>query len=301
MASTDPMASTGAAALTEHLGRLVDEIAAGADQARTGGDILRLRDRLNREWDGAKPGAHLSPETYAALRLRCEAAHTRLTERFVSLRDSTPQPEPRLLIDPEGPTVATFFEADRPAGDWAAGAETAIGAAEARLGVRLPETLKALYRRRNGGSTDFFLATDSPGARLEFEGDAALREADDVWRTVLPGFDLATLERLESLGAISDGIDFGSEEASWRAALPEIDRLIALSNHGSDLWLCLDYAGAASEPSVVLFDAIAPDGPGRITFRRPDFAGFFAGLRRHGVTVEDGVAMRGSRILGEEV
>ncbi|MFF8798741.1 MULTISPECIES: SMI1/KNR4 family protein [unclassified Methylobacterium] len=295
------MASTDPTALTEHLGRLVDDIAAGADRARTGGDILRLRDRLNREWDGAKPGAHLSADAYAALRLRCEAAHARLTERFVSLRDSTPQPEPRLLIDPDGPTVDSFFEADGRAGDWTAGAEAAIGAAEARLGVRLPEALKALYRRRNGGATDFFLATDSPDAPLEFEGDAALREADDLWRTVLPGFDLAALERLESLGAIGDGIDFGSEEASWRAALHGIDRLIALSNHGSDFWLCLDYADAASEPSVVLFDAVSPDGgPGRITFRRPDFAGFFAGLRRHGVTVEDGVALRGSRLLGEE-
>ncbi|MCJ2030337.1 SMI1/KNR4 family protein [Methylobacterium sp. J-043] len=294
------MASTDPTALTEHLGRLVDDIAAAADRARTGGDILRLRDRLNREWDGAKPGAHLSPETYAALRLRCEAAHTRLTERFVSLRDSAPLPEPRLVIDPDGPTVATFFEADTPAADWAAGAEAAIGGAEARLGMRLPETLRALYRRRNGGATDFFLATDTPDAPLEFEGDAAVREADEVWRTVLPGFDLAALERLESLGAVSDGTDFGSEEESWRAVLPEIDRLIALSNHGSDLWLCLDYADAAFEPSVVLFEAIAPDGPGRITFRRPDFARFFDGLRRHGITVEDGVAMRGSRLLGEE-
>lgn len=294
------MASTDPTALTEHLGRLVDDIAVEADRARTGGDILRLRDRLNRGWDDAKPGAHLSPDAYAALRLRCEAAHTRLTERFVSLRDSTPQPEPRLLIDPDGPTVDSFFEADRQAGDWMARAEAAIGAAEARLGVRLPETLRALYRRRNGGVTDYFLATDSPGAPLEFEGDEAVRAADELWQTVLPGFDLAGLERLESLGAISDGIDFGSEEASWRAALPEIDRLIALSNHGSDLWLCLDYAEAASEPSVVLFDATAPDRPGRITFRRPDFACFFAGLRRHGVTIEAGVALRGGRLLGEE-
>ena len=295
------MATTDPTAVAAELGRLVDEIAAGADQARTGGDILRLRDRLNRGWDGAKPGAYLSQDTYAALRRRCEATHTRLTERFVSLRDSTPQPEPRLLIDPEGPTVATFFEADAPTGDWATGAEAAIGAAEARLGVRLPETLKALYRQRNGGVTDYFLATDTPKAPLEFEGDAAIREADEIWRTVLPGFDLATLERLESLGAVSDGIDFGSGEESWRAALPGIDRMIPISNHGSDLWLCLDYTDASPEPSVVLFDAASPNGsPGRITFRRPDFARFFAGLRRHGVTVEDGVAMRGSRLLGNE-
>ncbi|TFZ57932.1 hypothetical protein E4V01_13190 [Methylorubrum sp. Q1] len=46
MASIDPIA------LTEHLGRLVDDIAVEADTARTGGDILRLRDRLKREWDG---------------------------------------------------------------------------------------------------------------------------------------------------------------------------------------------------------------------------------------------------------
>ncbi|MEH3116906.1 MAG: hypothetical protein PGN25_04665 [Methylorubrum populi] len=51
---------------------------------------------------------------------------------------------------------------------------------------------------------------------------------------------------------------------------------------------------------MVLFDATSQDRPGSITFRRPDFARFFAGLRRHGITVEDGVAMRGSRLLGED-
>ena len=68
------MASTDPTALTEHLGRLVDDIAIEADRARTGGDILRLRDRLNRGWDDAKPGAHLSPDAYAALRLRSPSA-----------------------------------------------------------------------------------------------------------------------------------------------------------------------------------------------------------------------------------
>lgn len=295
------MATTDPTALAAELGRLVDAITAGADTARTGGEILRLRDRLNRGWDGAKPGAHLSGETYAALRRRCETAHARLTDRFVSLRDSTPQPEPRLVIDSEAPTLATFFEADAPSEVWATDAEAAIGAVEARLGVRLPEMLRALYRRRNGGATDFFLATDRPDAPVAFEGEAALREADELWRTVLPGFGLSPLERLETLGAVADGIDFGGEDASWRAALPGIDRLIPISHHGSDLWLCLDYADAAAEPSVVLFDAVSSDGgPGCITFRRLDFAGFFAGLRRHGITVEDGVAMRGSRLLGED-
>ncbi|BAU91842.1 putative glucan synthasis protein [Methylorubrum populi] len=299
------MATTDPTALAAELGRLVDAIAAGADQARTGGDILRLRDGLNRGWDGAKPGAHLSEEVYLALRRRCEAAHAHLTERFVALRDTVPQSEPRLVIDSDAPNHATFFEADAPAADWATDAEAAIGAAEARLGVRLPETLRALYRRRNGGATDFVLATDRPDAPMEFEGDAAVREGEEIWHTVLPGFGLSPLERLETLGAIADGIDFGpelgDEEESWRAALPGIDRMIPISSHGSDLWLCLDYTEASPEPSIVLFDAVSPDGgPGRITFRRPDFARFFAGLRRHGITVEDGIAMRGSRLLGED-
>ena len=295
------MATTDPTALAAELGKLVEEVAAGADKARAGGDILRLRDRLNREWDGAKPGAYLSEEAYSALRRRCEAAHTRLTDRFVALRDTVPPSEPRLVIDSEAPTHATFFEADTPAADWAGEAEAAIGAAESRLGVTLPESLRALYRRRNGGTTDFFLATDTPDAPFVLEGDAALREADEIWRTVLPGFGLSSLERLKSLGTIADGIDVGGEEESWRAALPGIDRMIPLSSHGSDLWLCLDYADASPEPSVVLFDAISPDGgPGRITFRRPDFARFFAGLRRHAITVEGGVAMRGTRLLGNE-
>ncbi|GAA0244630.1 hypothetical protein LNAOJCKE_0755 [Methylorubrum aminovorans] len=294
------MAPTDPTALAEHLGRLVDEITAGADAARTGGDILRLRDRLNREWDGAKPGAHLSGETYAALRRRSEAAHTRLTKRFVALRDVSPQPKPLLLIDPEPPTVETFFEGAAPVVDGAAEPEAAIRAVETRLGVSLPATLRALYRRRNGGPTDFFLATDVADAPLRFEGDEAVSEAHELWRTVLPGFGLIALERLEPLGAISDGIDFGSEDESWRAALPGIDRLIPISHHGFDLWLCLDYADAVPEPSVVLFDATSFERSGDITFRRPDFSTFFAGLRWHGITVEDGVALRGNRLLGEE-
>lgn len=293
------MAPTDPSAVADSLGRLIDDVAAGADAARTGGDILRLRDRLNREWDAAQPGAHLSPETYEALRLRCGAAHDHLTERFVALRDLTPKPEPLLLIDPEPPTVATFFEGAAPVAGWAAGAEAAIRAAETRLGVGLPATLRALYRLRNGGPTDFFLATDIPDAPLRFAGHAALREADELWPTVLPGFGLTALERLETLGAIGDGIDFGDEDEAWRAVLPGIDRLIPISNHGSDLWLCLDYAEAA-EPSVALFDATSFERPGAITFRRPDFTAFFAGLRRHGVTVEDGLALRGPRVLGED-
>ena len=292
------MDRTDPSAVAEHLGRLIDDVAAGADAARTGGDILRLRDRLNREWDAAKPGAHLSRETYDALRLRCGAAHDRLTARFVALRDRAPPPEPLLLIDPEPASVGTFFEGAAPVSGWAAEAEAAIRAAETRLGVSLPATLRALYRLRNGGPTDFFLATDVADAPLRFAGDAAIGEADELWRTVLPGFGLIALERLETLGAIGDGIDFGGEDESWRAALPGIDRLIPISNHGSDLWLCLDYADA--EPSVVLFDATSFERPGAITFRRPDFATFFDGLRRHSVTVEDGVAMRGLRLLSQD-
>lgn len=294
------MDRTDPSAVAEHLGRLIDDVAVGADAARTGGDILRLRDRLNRAWDAAQPGAHLSEETYTALRLRCGAAHDRLTERFVSIRDLTPQPEPLLEIDPEPPTVEAFFEGAAPVAGWAVESEAAIRAVETRLGLSLPATLQALYRLRNGGPTDFFLATDIPDAPLRFAGDEAVGEASEFWRTVLPGFGLTALDRLETLGAISDGIDFGGEDESWRAALPGIDRMIPISNHGSDLWLCLDYADAAPEPSVVLFDATSLERPGTIAFRRPDFSTFFAGLRRHGITVEDGVAMRGLRVLGED-
>lgn len=293
------MALTDPSAVAAHLGRLIDDVVAGADAARTGGDILRLRGRFDREWDAAQPGAHLSSEAYDALRLRRGAAEERLTARFVALRDRAPSPEPLRLIDPEPPTVATFFEGAAPVTGWADEAEAAIRAAETRLGVSLPATLRELYRLRNGGPTDFFLATDVRDAPLRFEGEAALREADEAWRTVLPGLGLTALEWLETLGAIGDGIDFGDEDESWRAVLPGIDRLIPISSHGSDLWLCLDY-GETAEPSVMLFDATSFEQSGATRFRRPDFSTFFAGLRRHGVTVEDGLAMRGPRVLGED-
>ncbi|WP_232629061.1 SMI1/KNR4 family protein [Methylobacterium sp. Leaf118] len=295
------MATTDPSALAAELGRLVDAVAADADVARTGGDSLRLRARLDRAWDGAKPGAPLDPETSAALRQRREAVHDRLTARFVVLRDRIPEPEPLVLIDPDGPTLASFFTAPA-AADGTAEAEAAIQAAETRLGVTLPATLKDLYRRRNDGATNFVLATESADAPLRFEGDDAVRAADALWQTVLPGFGLVAQERLETLGAIRDGIDFGGDEdKSWRAVLPGIDRLIPISAHGSDLFLCLNDVAPSAGPSVVLFDATATDGgPGRITFRCPDFACFCAGLRRPGITVEDGVALRGSRLLGDE-
>ena len=106
---------------------------------------------------------------------------------------------------------------------------------------------------------------------------------------------------LNTLGAFSDAIDFGSADESWREYLPEIERLNPISRHGSDIWLCLDYRDGRTEPKLVLFDDTRGDRSGEniFAYKAPDFATFFAQLERHAITVENGRSMRGGRTLND--
>lgn len=290
-----------------HIGAVFDEIKGKAKAANSTDEIVPLRNQLNREWLGAKPGAFLSSEEFSRIKTRLQAVENILTERFVELREAggDSQVEERIVIDHDSPTIATFFYArhysnkDRP---WAAyAAQEAIQSVEVRLGIQFPQLLSDLYLLQNGGHTDFYLASNAKDPPYEFGGStgADIDGVYDIWLSVLPSNDIAPLERLQTLGDFSDQIDFGNASDTWRSYIPGIDRLIPISSHGSDIWLCLDYREGAAEPKVVLFDDRKGDRSGNKSFvyEASDFASFFSALRRHGITKEYGSRRRGQRTL----
>jgi hypothetical protein len=293
-----------------HITGIFDDVEAKGKAATTSSEVDSLQDRLNEEWYGAKPGAFLPGNAFDRLQTRLGEVSKLLTERFVALKKTSPEEQGKftILIEQSGPTLDNFFyaphysNADCPSD--ASSRAAAINAVESRLGVTLPPPLRDLYARQNGGHTDFSLATQDTDPAHEFVGEASviINQAYDVWLTVVPGQDIAPLETLKTLGAFSDAIDFGGADESWRTYLPEIERLIPISNHGSDIWLCLDYRDGRTEPKVVLFDDTRGDRSGEniFAFEAPDFATFFAQLKRHAITVENGRSRRGGRTLKEK-
>jgi hypothetical protein len=189
----------------------------------------------------------------------CEAA-----EQKKPLRNQDMQ------LETEAPTLETFWRESED-DHWALNGEAKARAtseliheAEAKFGIRLPALIKALYERRKGGYTDF---TFYPGT------------ADEDWRNVVGG-QIPPPNRLETLSELADMTDFDDEELDYRNRFDDADRVIVLSRHGWDTFLCLDYRmrGAEAEPEVVYFEEGA-DGLEEV-FRVPDFATFFSRLRR---------------------
>lgn len=124
----------------------------------------------------------------------------------------------------------------KPVADDALLAET-----EARIGLPLPETLKALLRARNGGGVAYgFL--DWPPADGEGDGHGADGEVH-LFEALAPAEYVATLSQL------SDRVRFPAGEIPWRERVEDADRLVVLqaSRQASIL---LDYR-AAGEPVVV--------------------------------------------------
>ncbi|MBN6148927.1 SMI1/KNR4 family protein [Xanthomonas sp. AmX2] len=292
-----------------HITAVFDDAQAKAKAATTTSEIESLRDRLSEEWYGAKPGAFLPGEVFGRLNARLGQVGDVLAERFVALKEPgvAIAAEDRIAIERDGPTLANFFYAPHYSNSGQPSdperREAAIRSAEARLGLALPQPLRDLYARQNGGHTDFFLASRDSDPPYEFVGTqgAVIRQAYDVWMDVLPGMDIVPLENLETLGHFSDATDFGDDDESWRNYLPEIDRFVSISNHGFDIWLCLDYRDGRQEPKVVLFDDTQGDRSGKNVFEyaAADFASFFAGLRRHAIDARSGRRMRGVRALEE--
>ena len=142
-----------------------------------------------------------------------------------------------------------------------------IAETEARLGVALPDGLKALYARRNGGPAGTIMApiVDDPGP-----------ERSD-WRGVFMS-GLSDLTPVEALTTLRKG----HPEALNRGfvATPEdAERLVVIA--GRDLYLvCLDYSRPGSEagsPSVIANDFSVDDEP---ELRFHTFDAFLAALRR---------------------
>lgn len=148
-----------------------------------------------------------------------------------------------------------------------AGTPERIAAAEARLGVSLPEGLRALYRVQNGGEA----------CNLALPLVPQPRRFEDIL-TPFGGYE--DLHPTESLATAWEGfLAFATPQDEAMAYLfcNGTDRMVVLSQ-----WyrrtLFLDYNGPGA-PSVGHVDFDDPDWANRVR-RWPDFEAFFAQLRR---------------------
>lgn len=188
---------------------------------------------------------------------------------------------PELVIDPTPLTLDTFF---RGPGYWWDNAarqalenhgtpvvkqpllarEDMITATEDRLGVRLPETLRALYRIMNGGYVGWLyvpLKTDP-------------KPVYDDWRGAF-SIDYSSLAPLERLRTVAEHYaDFTDDPDEIPA---DADHLIVLQARYGDMTL-LDYS-RGPEPRVLIvdYDSVG-ENPVDIAF--DSFDTFFAALRR---------------------
>jgi len=159
----------------------------------------------------------------------------------------------------------TQHDGSKPAKAPAGASEEKIAAAEARLGVRLPETLRRLYKLCDGGSAQHYMIAMTPDPAPIF----------DDYQTAFPYDDIVPLADLES---VSDNYTaYKSEEdppaAEWLAGC---QRMIILSYREETL--LLDYRDGEA-PKVVIADLTkAPEAHEIATFE--NFDTFFAALRR---------------------
>ena len=179
------------------------------------------------------------------------------------------QEEPDLDIDPTPVTPDTFYagwtEPERIAPP---ASNEAIAAAERRLGIELPETLKRLYRQRNGGDTDAIWVPLKPDPQPVFED----------WRACWAhGYDwLVPLERLCTLRqAYLEWVDPDDPEEA--ATIPtDADARIVLAMRYEDTTF-LDYS-KPGPPRVGVIDFEAVDRSEDVWFE--NFEAFLAALRR---------------------
>lgn len=177
------------------------------------------------------------------------------------------------LVD-EPPTLDTFWaEGEHWAlrdADTSQTADALIRQAEAKFGIRLPALLKALYERKKGGYTHYSYYPRVPNPRPARE--------DWVWVNI--GEEILPPHRLETLGELSDMTDFPDKDSSYRSLFPDADRLIVMSRHGWESFLCLDYRthGPEGDPEVVYLEEEL-DGLKEV-LRAPSFETFFEGLRK---------------------
>ncbi|MCI5065106.1 SMI1/KNR4 family protein [bacterium] len=123
-----------------------------------------------------------------------------------------------------------------------------ISAAEARLGITLPASIKKLWKIQDGGPTKY-------------------RDY------VIPDNSFQNLRSFRSMKEEGSDIDFGSSEDDWQGYLGDSSKIIIVARHGFSEFLCLDYrkSGPQGEPEVVLFDTA---GEPKEIYRAPSFHDF---------------------------
>jgi hypothetical protein len=277
-------------------------------QAVVAGVFYLLGLGLGRLVTGYAPIAALSPAdalgagvlfgvgvAVSAVIIRLEGA------RLLDADVTTPTEEPELDIDPTPLTLGTFFKspdhwrtnASRQALEERgaivekppfAASEDMIAAAEARLGVRLPETLRALYGVMNGGYVGWLYVPLTANPKPVY----------DDWRGAF-SIDYSSLVPVERLRTVAEHYeDFTHDPEDVPA---NADRLVILQARYGDMTL-LDYSrGPAPRVLIVDFDKMGED-PIDIAF--DTFDEFFAALRRDRDSVDDGPSRRNlDKPLGE--
>ena len=218
------------------------------------------------------------------IRLEGDAVDALLTPEIETLSSE----DVELEIDPRPLTSATFFTSP---GYWRQNAarqaleqrgevverqplaarEDMIAAAEERLGVRLPDTLRTLYGVMNGGSVGW----------LHVPMKADPKPVYDDWRGAF-SIDYSALAPLKELRTVAEHYeDFTHDPEDVPA---NADRLVILQARYGDMTL-LDYS-TGTEPRVLIVDYDKyEDDPIDIAF--DDFDTFFAALRRNQDYVPD--------------
>ncbi|QJD68562.1 SMI1/KNR4 family protein [Xanthomonas campestris pv. badrii] len=171
---------------------------------------------------------------------------------------------------PQPPALTTFWSGP---GHWsehaAAADDDAFAAAEAQLGVRLPELFKRLYAVQDGGDTGWCWVP-----RSRFPSD---RYVD--WECVLVDRDLPPLAHIRSVLDFADAFEDRNDFSAAACLHAGLDQVLVLSAHNVDCLLCLDYRahGPQCEPEVVYFERWEQLVP---TWRAPSFDAFFSVLRQ---------------------
>ena len=189
----------------------------------------------------------------------------------------------RIEVDPNPPTLATFLHARHYSdGD----AEVSlprqierIERLEAEHGVRLPDILRALYQRQNGGHTRFQIVPAGDHPELVFEAADPYPAFQRSWLEAFIDNDLLPLENVRTLGWYSDQIAFADERMSWRHVIEDVDRLLVLNCYGSEAFLCLDFRANRQEPRVVQLSQVT-SGRFEASFTYESFEAFFMATRR---------------------
>lgn len=194
---------------------------------------------------------------------------------------ATAEPEIELDVDPKPLTLDTFFvspehwrtNAAREALELRSGPvrkpslaadDDMIAAAETRLGVRLPDTLRALYRKLNGGYVGWLYVPLVPNPGPVY----------DDWRGAF-SIDYSSLAPLDKLRTVAEHYsDFTDDPEDLPA---NAEHLIVLQARYGDMTL-LDYS-AGPRPRVLIVDYDKASGEDPVDLVFEDFDQFFAALR----------------------